>query len=108
MFIPEHNTESVNMDRDSSAGIATLYGMNGPEIESWLRGARFSAPVQTGPGAHPASYTMSTGSFLRVKLLGRGFDNPLPSRAEVKEIYSYASAPPLGPRGLFEGEPRMD
>jgi len=26
-------------------------------------GARFSAPVQTGPGAHPASCTMGTGSF---------------------------------------------
>jgi len=26
-------------------------------------GARFSAPVQTGPEAHPASCTMSTGSF---------------------------------------------
>jgi hypothetical protein len=25
-------------------------------------GARFSAPVQTGPGAHPASCTMGTGS----------------------------------------------
>jgi hypothetical protein len=25
--------------------------------------ARFSAPVQTGPGAHPASCTMGTGSF---------------------------------------------
>jgi len=22
-----------------------------------------SAPVQTGPGAHPASYTMGTGNF---------------------------------------------
>jgi len=30
-------------------------------------GARFSAPVQTGPGAHPASYTMGTRSFLGVK-----------------------------------------
>jgi hypothetical protein len=29
--------------------------------------ARFSAPVQTGPGAHPASCTMRTGSFPRVK-----------------------------------------
>jgi len=29
-------------------------------------GARFSAPVQTGSGDHPASYTMGTGShFLR-------------------------------------------
>jgi len=26
--------------------------------------ARFSAPLQTGPGAHPASYTMGNGSFL--------------------------------------------
>jgi len=30
-------------------------------------GARFSAPVQTGPGTHPASCTMGTGSFLGVK-----------------------------------------
>jgi hypothetical protein len=34
-------------------------------------GARFSAPVQTGPGANPASCTMSTGSFPVVKR-GRG------------------------------------
>jgi hypothetical protein len=32
---------------------------------------RFSAPVQTGPGAHPASWTMRTGSFPGVKS-GRG------------------------------------
>ena len=30
-------------------------------------GARFSAPVQTGPGAYPASCTMGTGSFPGVK-----------------------------------------
>ena len=30
-------------------------------------GGRFSAPVQTGPGAHPASWKMSTGSFRGVK-----------------------------------------
>jgi len=30
-------------------------------------GARFSAPVQTGPEAHPASCTMGTGSLLGVK-----------------------------------------
>jgi len=46
----------------SSAGIATGYGLDGPGIESrW--GARFSALVQTDPGAHPASCTMGTGSF---------------------------------------------
>ena len=34
-------------------------------------GARFSAPVQTGPGGHPASYTIGTESCLGVKS-GRG------------------------------------
>jgi hypothetical protein len=34
-------------------------------------GARFSAPVHTGPGAHPASCTMGTGSFPEVES-GRG------------------------------------
>jgi len=47
--------------------------------------ARFSAPVQTGPGAHPASYTINTGSFPGVKLPERGVDHPPPFRAEVKK-----------------------
>jgi hypothetical protein len=34
-------------------------------------GARFSAPVQTGPEAHQASCTMGTGSFPGVRC-GRG------------------------------------
>ena len=46
----------------SVVGIATAYGLDGPGIESRLR-ARFSAPVQIGPEAHPASCTMGTGSF---------------------------------------------
>jgi hypothetical protein len=46
-------------------------------------GARFSAPVQTGPGAYPATCTMGTGSFPRVTRPGRGVDHPPPSRAEV-------------------------
>ena len=46
----------------SSVGIAASYVLDSPGIESrW--GARFSAPVQTGLGAHPASCTMGTGSF---------------------------------------------
>jgi len=57
--------------------------------------ARFSAPVQTGPGAHPASYTMGTGSFSGVKRQGHGVDYPPPSSAEVKErieLYPYSSS----------------
>jgi len=50
--------------------VATGYGLDGPGIESrW--GARLSAPVQTDPGAHPASFTMGTRSFPGVKS-GRG------------------------------------
>ena len=47
-------------------------------------GARFSAPIHTGPGAHPASYTVGTGSFPWVKRPGRGFDHPPLSFAKVK------------------------
>jgi hypothetical protein len=47
--------------------------------------AKFSAPVQTGPGAHPVSFTMGTGTFPEVKQPGRGADHPSTSTAEVKE-----------------------
>jgi hypothetical protein len=40
-------------------------------------GARFSALVQAGPGAHPASYEMGTGFFPGVKRPQRGVDHPL-------------------------------
>jgi len=53
----------------SSVGIATGYGLDGPGIES-LWGRDFP-PVQTGPGAHPTSCTMGTGSFPGVNS-GRG------------------------------------
>jgi len=46
---------------------------------------RFSAPIQTGPGAYPASYTMGTGSFLGVKRPGCGTDHPPSSSTEVKD-----------------------
>jgi len=39
-------------------------------------GARFSALIQPGPGAHPASYTMDTGSFPGVKRPGRDVNYP--------------------------------
>ena len=50
--------------RDSSVGVATRDRLDGPGIESrW--GRDFLAPTQTGPGAHPAAYTMYTGSLSR-------------------------------------------
>ena len=87
------------MDRDSAVGIATRYGMNGPGIESrW--GAIFSAPVHVGPEAHPAVYTMGTGSFPGVKRPGLGVDHPPPYSAEVKErvdLYLYSISEPSWP-----------
>jgi len=60
-------------------------------------GGEIFAPLETGPGAHPASYIMGTGSFLGVKRPGLGVDHPPPSSAEVKEkieLYLYS---PSGP-----------
>ena len=47
-------------------------------------GAKSSAPVQTGPGAHPAPCTLGTRSFPGVKRLGRDSDPSSPSSAVVK------------------------
>jgi len=91
------NREGVS--RDSSVGIATRYGLDYPGIEfRW--GARFSAPVQMGPGSRPASYTMGTGSFPGVKRPGLGVDHPPASSAEVKErveLYLYSTSGPSWP-----------
>ena len=53
----------------SSVGIATDYGLDGSGSNPG--GENILPPVQTGPGAHPASCKMGTGSFPRVKC-GRG------------------------------------
>ena len=84
-------------DRGSSVSIATRYGLDGPGIESRWVGARFSAPVQTGPGAHPASYTVGTGAFPGVKWPGRGVDHPPPSSAEVEGRVALHICSPSGP-----------
>ena len=85
------------MGQDSSVGIATRYGLDVLGIESWW-GARFSTPIPTGPGVHPAFCTVGTSSFPGVKQPGRGTDHPLPpSSTEVKEgaeLYLYS---PFGP-----------
>jgi len=71
---------------------ATGYGLDCQEIESRC-GSRFSAPLHTGPEAHPASYTTVTGSSPGVKQPGRDVDHPPPSSPEVKErveLYLYS------------------
>jgi hypothetical protein len=87
------------MGWDSSVGIVTRYGSDGPGIESrW--GARFSAPIQTSPVAHPASYTKGIGTFPGVKQPGHGVDHPPPSSTEVKErveLFLYSPSVPSWP-----------
>jgi len=84
----------------SVVGIATGYGLDGLGIESrW--GARFSAPVQTCPGAHPASCTMGTGSFQGVNS-GRGVTlTPHPLLVPwLWKSRAIPLLPPYGPYGL--------
>jgi hypothetical protein len=66
------------MGCDSVVGTATRYRVNGPGIKpGW--GRDFAAPIQNGPGAHPASYKMGTGSFPVLSSWG------VASSTEVKE-----------------------
>jgi len=82
------------LGRDSSVGIATRYGLEGPGVESrWGR----EFPVQTDPVAHPTSYRMGTGSLPWVKLPRHGVDHPHTSSADVKErveLYLYSTCGP--------------
>jgi hypothetical protein len=55
----------VSCGPGSSVDIATDYGLDSLGIKS--RWVQDFPPVQTGPGAHPASCTMGTRSFPRVK-----------------------------------------
>ena len=87
------------MGRDSVVVIVTRYGLDGPGIDS-QREARFSATVQTGLVAHPASYTMGTGSVPGVKQPGRGVHHPSLTRTEVKgrvKLYLYSPSEPSWP-----------
>jgi hypothetical protein len=71
--------------------------------QSWDRipeGAKFSTPLQTGPWAHPASYTVVTRFCPGVKWPGRGVDHTPPHSSEVKErveLYIYSTSVPSWP-----------
>ena len=84
----------------SVVGVTTGYGLDGPGIESrW--GARFSAPVQTGHGAHPASCTMGNGSFPGVKS-GRSVTlTPHPLLVPWSRKIRAIPLLPHGPYGLY-------
>ena len=90
----------LEVDRNNSVGIATRYVLDGPRIDSRRGGARFSAPAQTDPGAHPASCTCVPGLFLEGKTAGAWCWPPTPSIVEVKErveLYLYSLSGPSWP-----------
>jgi hypothetical protein len=60
----------------------TRYRLDAPAIE-YRWGARFSAPIQTGPRPHPASCAMGSSYFPEIKRPERGVNHPPPSSAEV-------------------------
>jgi len=65
-------------------------------------GERFSAPVQTGPGAVPASCTIGTGYFPGGKERPRRDADPSPPSSAVGhervKLYLYSR---YGPYGLY-------
>jgi hypothetical protein len=80
------------LDWESVAGIATLYGLNGPGIEFRFGGEIFYT-LQNYLGYNSPSYTMGAVTFPSVKRQGFGFDYPPTSSAAVKErieLYLYS------------------
>jgi hypothetical protein len=82
--------------RCSAVGIASVYGW---AVQGSIPGGgEIYAPLQIGPGAHPASCTIGTGSFLRVKRPRRGIDHLPPCSAEVKvrgDLYIHTHSRPF-------------
>ena len=70
IFESKLNLFKIERGPGSSVGIATGYGLE-VRVSNSGGGAIFYTPVQTDPGAHPASCAMGTGSFPGVKS-GRG------------------------------------
>jgi hypothetical protein len=67
-------------------------------------GARFSAPVQTGPGTTQLPIQWVPGLYWGVMRPGRGVYHPPYLAQMLKKEYSYTFTPPLGLRGMLEGE----
>ena len=91
---------SKDRSPDSAVGIATHYGLDGPEANPGGGGGKLSAPVQTGSETHPTTYTMGTGSFLGVMQPERGINHRPQRSIEVKErvgLYFYSPSGPSWP-----------
>ena len=85
--------------RDSSVGIATLYALDGPGIESRWGGRGFSHPSKLVLGPSQPHVQWVPGLTRGIERPGRGVDQP----PRLKKEYSYTSTPPLGLRALLQG-----
>jgi len=93
--LPHYVQMSGQLTPDSVIGTGAGRSGNRIPVEE-----RFSASVQIGPGARPASCTMATEYFLGVKRPRRGVYHHTPSSAEVKEraeLYTYSPSGPSRP-----------
>jgi hypothetical protein len=96
-----HCYSPLKPERAGVVGLVSRYGL---EILHRIPvRARFSAPVQTGPGAHLASYRMGIRSFPRVEWPGRGVYHTLLSSAEVKKGVEIYTCFPSVPSWLIPG-----
>jgi len=77
------NNLNDNRGRDSSWHSDSLRA--GRSEDRILVEARFSAPVQTVPGSHPASYTIGIGCFPGINRPGFGVDHTPPSSARLNK-----------------------
>ena len=87
---------------DSAVGIATRYGLDSPGIESrWGRDFPYPSRPVLGP-----TQLLHNGYrvFPRVKRPGLSVEHPPHLAPRLKKKYSYTSSPPLGLRGMFQGE----
>jgi hypothetical protein len=86
---------------NSTVSIATGYGMDGPRFEYRLGHEILSSPKPPKPalGPQPAFYWTGTG--------GKAIevDHSLPSSAEVKNVCSHISAPPIRVHGVDSDNP---
>jgi hypothetical protein len=92
----------VTVGRDSSVGIATRYGLDGPGIESrW--GRYFPHPSRPFLGLTQPPAQWVPGLFPEGKAAGGGIDHPPPPSPEVKERVELFLYCPSGPSWRVPG-----